>query len=39
MKLDEERHIVIELLSEAEERTGWATRWRVDALKTEWGWT
>ena len=32
----EERSIIIDLLSEAEKRTGWATKWRIDILRDEW---
>ena len=39
LKSEHERRMVIELLKEAEERTGWATNWRVDILKQDWGWT
>ena len=34
----EERQLVVELLRDIETDLGWATQYRVDALRTEWGW-
>ena len=39
LTLHAEREIIIELLEDAEKKTGWATKWRVDVLKKEWGWS
>ena len=38
LEQSEERKMVLELLQDIEEELGWPTRYRIKALKDEWGW-
>lgn len=38
LKAEFECSATLEILEDAEKRTGWTTKWRRDALKVEWGW-